>query len=169
MTEHSEPERSASPRPPARTTSAAVIGGGPPGLVAAPAPAHFRVPALLAAPPPSRIDNRTTALMRPSVKALEALGVWSSCRDYAAPLRVMRIVDDTGRLWRAPEMRFEATEIGLDAFAWNVENVHLVAALCDRVAAMPSLTHLATAVKSLSIEQSCLIATLADGTTLGCP
>jgi 2-octaprenyl-6-methoxyphenol hydroxylase len=100
--------------------------------------------------------------------ALEALGVWSSCRDYAAPLRVMRIVDDTGRLWRAPEVRFEAAEIGLDAFAWNIENAHLVAALWERVAAMPSLTHLATTVKSLSIAQSGVTAALADGPTLNC-
>ena len=121
MTEYSEPERFASTRPPVHTTSAAVIGGGPTGLVAALALAHFGVPTVLAAPAPSLGgkgggDNRTTALMRPSVKALEALGVWPSCRDHAAPLRVMRIADDTGRLWRAPEVRFEAAEIGLEAF-----------------------------------------------------
>src|SRR5215467_7105383 len=85
MTEHSEPEQSASRRPPARTTSAAVIGGGPAGLVAALALARFGVPTVLVAPslPSPAIggttrggtDNRTTALMRPSVKALEALGV----------------------------------------------------------------------------------------------
>src|SRR5258708_10083511 len=92
--------------------------------------------------------------MGPSVKALEALGVWPRCRTHAAPLRVMRIVDDTGRLWRAPEVRFEAAEIGLEAFAWNIENGHLLAALWERVleecvAAQPLLTHLpapATAV-----------------------
>src|SRR5262249_50575170 len=122
MTEHTESERSASARPPVQAASAVVIGGGPTGLVAALALAHFGVPTVLVAPAPSLpspargggkgggTDNRTTALMRPSVKALEALGVWSRCRDHAAPLRVMRIVDDTGRLWRAPEVRFEATE-----------------------------------------------------------
>jgi 2-octaprenyl-6-methoxyphenol hydroxylase len=168
MTEYSEPQRFASTRPPAHTTSAAVIGGGPTGLVAALALAHFGVPTVLAAPPPGRADNRTTALMRPSVKALEALGVWPSCRDHAAPLRVMRIADDTGRLWRAPEVRFEATEIGLEAFAWNIENTHLVAALWDRVAAVPSLTHLPAAAQAVSIGQSGVTATLADGATLDC-
>ena len=168
MTEHSEPERSAPARTATHSASAAVIGGGPAGLVAALALEHFEVPTVLVAPPPGRPDNRTTALMMPSVIALEALGVWSSCRDHAAPLKVMRIVDDTGRLWRAPEVRFEAAEIGLEAFAWNIENADLMAALWKRVAAMPSLTHLATTAQSLSIAQSGVTATLADGTTLHC-
>ncbi|HSV24091.1 MAG TPA: UbiH/UbiF family hydroxylase [Xanthobacteraceae bacterium] len=161
-------ERSASARPSAQTTSVAVIGGGPAGLMAALALAHFGVPTVLVAPRPDRIDNRTTALMAPSVKALEALGVWSRCRTYAAPLRVMRIADDTGRLWRAPEMRFEAAEIGLEAFAWNIENTHLVAALWGRVATMPSLTHVAIAARSISIDAAKVTFTLADGTMLGC-
>ena len=49
MTGQSEPAQSAS----ARTASAAVIGGGPAGLVAALALAHFGVPAVLVAPSPS--------------------------------------------------------------------------------------------------------------------
>ena len=190
MTDRPKGGRSAPPRRPTRTAAAAVIGGGPAGLVAALALAHFEVPTALVAPSagplldPSRqrgeareraragkrggTDNRTTALMMPSVRALEALGVWPSCRRHAAPLRVMRIVDDSGRLWRAPEVRFEAAEIGLEAFAWNIENAHLVAALWQRVAAMPSLAHLATAATSLSIGQSGVTVTLADGTTLDC-
>ena len=163
MTDRSEPDRSS-----AQTTSAAVIGGGPAGLVAALALAHFGVPTVLVAPPPSRVDNRTTALMAPSVKALEALGVWSRCRGHAAPLRVMRIADDTGRLWRAPEVRFEAAEIGLEAFAWNIENAHLVAALWDSVAAVPSLIHLATVAQSIRVDDAGVAAALADGTTLSC-
>ncbi len=113
----------------------AVIGGGPAGLIAALALAHYGVPASLIAKRPTRVDNRTTALLASSVAALEALGVWEACRAHAAPLRVMRIADDTRRLWRAPEVRFEAAEIGLPAFGWNIENRHLVAALWDRVTA----------------------------------
>lgn len=110
------------------TADVAVVGGGPSGLTAALALASAGLDTVLVAPPaPS--DNRTTALLASSLAALETLGVWDACRDEAAPLRTLRIVDDTGRLWRAPEARFEADEIGLDAFAYNIQNRHLIAAL----------------------------------------
>ncbi len=106
----------------------AVIGGGPAGLTAALASAAAGLDTVLVAPAaPS--DNRTTALLASSIAALETLGVWEVCREKAAPLRTLRIVDDTGRLWRAPEARFEADEIGLDAFAYNIRNRDLIAAL----------------------------------------
>ena len=84
-------------------------------------------------------DHRTTALLTSSVSALTTLGVWDLCRDQAAALRILRIVDDTARLWRAPETRFDCAEIGLDAFAQNIENRHLVAALESKAAATPHL------------------------------
>ena len=64
--------------------------------------------------------------------ALDTLGVWAGCAAQAAPLRVMRIVDATARLVRAPEVCFAASEIGLDAFGHNIENRHLLAALDAR-------------------------------------
>jgi 2-octaprenyl-6-methoxyphenol hydroxylase len=94
--------------------------------------------------------------------------VWPRCRDHAAPLRVMRIVDDTSRLWRAPEVSFAAAEIGLDAFAWNIENRHLVAALWERVAAEPSLTRAAAPATSVIPGPSGVTVALADGVTLRC-
>ena len=39
------------------------------------------------------------------------------------PLKASRIVDDTARLIRAPEVRFVADEIGLEAFGHNIENI----------------------------------------------
>ncbi len=73
----------------------AVIGGGPAGLVSAIALAAAGVDTLLIAPP-AEDDHRTTALLAGSVTALETLGVWEACLPHAAPLRKIRIVDDTG-------------------------------------------------------------------------
>src|SRR6186713_1448919 len=109
----------------------AVIGGGPAGLTAAIALADAGIEtALIALKPPP--DQRTSALLAGSVAALEMLGVWDGCATHAAPLRVMRIVDATARLIRAPEVRFAAAEIGLDAFGQNIENRHLMVALDAR-------------------------------------
>jgi 2-octaprenyl-6-methoxyphenol hydroxylase len=116
-----------------------VVGGGPAGLTAAIALASGGVSTLLIGELPSTSDNRTTALLAGSVAALEALDVWAWCRGDAAPLRVMRIVDDTGRLLRAPEVKFDAGEIGLNAFGYNVENRHLVEALTHKAEQLPSL------------------------------
>lgn len=119
--------------------SAIVVGSGPAGLTAAIALAMGGIETVLAGKRPAQADNRTTALLAGSVNALEALGVWDHCVAQAAPLKVMRIVDDTGRLWRAPEVKFEAGEIGLEAFGHNIENRHLVAALERRAHALPNL------------------------------
>jgi 2-octaprenyl-6-methoxyphenol hydroxylase len=110
------------------TAEAAVIGGGPAGLVSAIALAAAGAETLLFAPP-AEPDHRTTALLAGSVTALETLGAWEACRPHAAPLEKIRIVDDTRRLLRAPEVSFEAAEIGLAAFGHNIENRHLIAAL----------------------------------------
>jgi 2-octaprenyl-6-methoxyphenol hydroxylase len=116
-----------------------IVGGGPAGLTAAIALASGDVSTLLIADRPSAADNRTTALLAGSVAALEALQVWPLCSGHAAPLRIMRIVDDTGRLLRAPEVKFAAGEIGLEAFGYNIENRHLLDALTRRAEQLSSL------------------------------
>ncbi|HMA56772.1 MAG TPA: FAD-dependent monooxygenase, partial [Pseudolabrys sp.] len=116
-----------------------VVGGGPVGLTAAVTLAEGGVATKLAGKRPTSTDNRTTALLAGSVTALETLGVWQSCSDRAAPLKTMRIVDDTGRLWRAPEIKFDSTEIGLDAFGYNIENRFLVEALEQHARSLPKL------------------------------
>jgi len=115
------------------TAEVAVVGGGPVGLVTAIALATAGVETLLIAPAPPD-DHRTTALLAGSVTALATLGVWQACRTDAAPLAAIRIVDDSRRLLRAPEVRFAAAEIGLEAFGYNLENHHLLAALSARAA-----------------------------------
>ena len=90
---------------------AAVIGGGPAGLTAAIALAATGARTALLARRVPYADNRTTALLGASTDLLEHLDVWSRCRDKAAALRTMRLVDDTGRLIRSPEVRFTSDEI----------------------------------------------------------
>jgi 2-octaprenyl-6-methoxyphenol hydroxylase len=115
------------------TAEVAVVGGGPTGLFSAIALASAGVETVLIAPQ-ARHDHRTTALLAGSVTALATLGVWSACLPHAAPLVTMRIIDDTRRLLRAPEISFTAAEIGLESFGHNIENRHLLAALSARAA-----------------------------------
>jgi 2-octaprenyl-6-methoxyphenol hydroxylase len=116
-----------------------VIGGGPAGLASAIALAQTGARTALVARRMPYADNRTTALLGGSVDLLRQLEVWQACEDQAAPLRTMRLVDDTGRLIRAPEVRFSSDEIGLDQFGYNIENRLLMAALEQRAAELADL------------------------------
>ncbi len=140
-----------------------VVGGGPAGLTAAIALAAGGLATALIGKRPARPDNRTTALLGGSVTALEMLGVWDLCAAQSAPLRTMRIVDDTGRLWRAPEVKFEAGEIDLDAFGHNIANRDLVAALEQRAAALPNLRLIDDEVSAVEPADDVVKVTLKGG------
>jgi 2-octaprenyl-6-methoxyphenol hydroxylase len=150
-------------------TKAIVVGGGPAGLTAAIALAGAGVATVLVSKRPARPDNRTTALLAGSVTALETLGVWPACAPHAAPLRTMRIVDDTGRLWRAPEVAFEADEIGLAAFGANIENRHLIAALEQHAATLPSLRIVEDEVRAVEPGSASALLQLKGGDRLNVP
>ena len=130
------------------TAEVAVVGGGPAGLVSAIALKTAGVDVVLIAPS-LEDDHRTTALLAGSVTALITLGVWEACRPHAAALATIHLVDDTGRLLRAPEVIFNAAEIGLDAFGYNIENRHLVAALEQHARNFPALRLIEDEVSSI--------------------
>jgi 2-octaprenyl-6-methoxyphenol hydroxylase len=111
----------------------AVIGAGPVGLVAALSFAQAGLSVRLVGPAPTAQDGRTAALLDGSLRLLETIGIWPGLAAEAAPLRVMRLVDDTGSLFRPRPVTFSSKEIGLEAFGWNVENATLTAALAGAV------------------------------------
>jgi 2-octaprenyl-6-methoxyphenol hydroxylase len=149
--------------------TAIVVGGGPAGLTAAIALAEGGISTVLAGKRPARSDNRTTALLAGSVTALETLGVWPLCAAHAAPLKIMRIVDDTGRLWRAPEVKFDCAEIDLNAFGQNIENHHLVAALEQHARTLPNLRLIEDDVTSVMPETYAVTVSLKSGESLSAP
>src|SRR5260370_4409916 len=122
------------------THDVVVIGGGPAGLTAAIALAQTGANTALIARRAPYADNRTTALLGGSGDLLRELEVWQRCLEKAAPLRAMRLVDDTGRLIRAPEVRFCWDEIGLEAFGYNIDNRALTTALEQRASELSALT-----------------------------
>src|SRR5713101_5398727 len=140
-----------------------VIGAGPAGLTAAIALASAGVETALIAKSAIVPDHRTTALLHGSVNALVTLGVWERCRAHAAPLKVIRILDDTRRLLRAPEVRFAASEIGFEAFGQNIENRLLTAALQARARELAPLTWIEGDADALDIADQKVTASLKAG------
>ena len=130
------------PLPPIRTTDAAVVGGGPVGLATALLLARHGFDTALVAPRPPGGDARTSALLQGSLTLLKRLGIWPACMADAHPLCAMRLVDDRDSLFRAPTVLFEARELGLDAFGWNLPYDALVAALETAVSVQPNIRRL---------------------------
>jgi 2-octaprenyl-6-methoxyphenol hydroxylase len=97
------------------------------------------------------------------VTALATLAVWPACVANAAPLKAIRIVDDTGRLIRAPEVIFTAAEIGLGSFGHNIENRHLSAALDARAKEL-KLPHVAAAAAAMACDPAGVTITFDGGT-----
>lgn len=143
-----------------------VVGAGPAGLATAIGLAARGVDTALVTGPDRSPDHRTTALLEGSVRILEDFGVWQDLAARAAPLRDMRIADATRRLVRAPEVTFRASEIGLDAFGYNIENDALRNSLLAAAMAQPGLHIARTALERIDFADDALALTLADGGTL---
>ncbi len=111
---------------------AIIAGGGPAGLAAAALLAKEGIATALVAPAPAE-DPRTVALMQPSIQLLRYLGIWpGNLEGLAAPLRKLRLIDDTGSLFAAPNLEFDSEELELPAFGWNIPLGQLLPALRKR-------------------------------------
>ena len=113
-----------------------VSGAGPAGLAAAALCAEQGLKTAIITGPldpfEKRHDPRTIALMRPSVRLLEHLELFAPLKKVSNPLRKLRLVDDTGSLFSAPSVTFDAHDAGWDAFGWNVPLEDLHPALANK-------------------------------------
>lgn len=134
---------------------AIVVGNGLAGAAVALALGQRGVNVGFFAPRAVAEDGRTTALMQHSIAFLADLGVWDPVQSAAAPLKVMQIIDATRRLVRAPAVTFRASEIGEEAFGYNIPNADLMEALVGAIGG--------TATISVIETPAALAETIAEG------
>jgi 2-octaprenyl-6-methoxyphenol hydroxylase len=144
----------------------AVIGGGLAGMIAAIALARGGRAVALVATPHNKADRRTTALMDQSIRFLERLALWDKIAPSTAALTTMQIVDGTTRLLRAPTVAFRASEIGLDAFGYNIPNAALLSTLSEAVKAEGNITLIETTATGIAIRDDGITVTLEGGNTI---
>jgi 2-octaprenyl-6-methoxyphenol hydroxylase len=150
-----------------RIYDVAVVGTGPSGLVAALALGTVGASVVTLGPLPNNavsnaVDTRSAALLASSVDLLKTLKVWDRLRSEAAPLKAIRIVDASRSLLRAPDIEFKASELGLEAFGYNIPNTALISALYARACeVLPSVV--AANVEAIAIDRSRAVLNLSDG------
>lgn len=157
-------------------TDILIAGGGAPGLVLAAllGPLGLRVTVIDPAPFPglkdARLENRTSAMMQGSINIVRAAGAWDDCVEYGAELQILRLVDENTPPSKKGEIiqtDFHAAEIGLPAFAVNMPNSILRAALCDRARQIKQITLLpGRALASYDVGMGAVTAHLDDGTEI---
>lgn len=144
----------------------AIVGGGLAGCIAALAFARQGFDTVLIAPSDGRSDQRTTALMDQSIAFLRSLALWDKVEPATAPLATMQIIDATGRLLHAPTVNFRASEIGLEAFGYNIPNAPLLSILAGELATLPNVKVLSTTVARAEFGAEAARLVLADGTEI---
>ncbi len=124
----------------------AVVGAGVTGLAMALALARggADVTLLAAGPLPTGSarapDGRTAALLMPAIGLLTRLGVFDPTGLGAEPLYRLRIVGGGTGGPESTALTFDAAELGLDAFGWNVPNAALAARLAAAVSRTAAIT-----------------------------
>jgi 2-octaprenyl-6-methoxyphenol hydroxylase len=107
--------------------------------------------------------GRTVALLDHSASFLKSLGLWTGLEPHVAPLRALRLIDDTGTLFPSRPIEFRSAEIGLDAFGWNIENDGMAEALAASVAQTSRIERIATGIEAYEFGPDAVRARLKDG------
>lgn len=156
-------------------TDILVSGGGVAGLIATAAFASAGFTTICVDPTPpvtsegaAGADMRSTAFLQPSRTVLERAGLWERLAPFAAPLRVMRIIDAGGAEPVARLSRdFDATELSDAPFGWNFPNWLLRREMVARLADLPLADFRpGVAVSGLITRLSGAEVTLSDGSRI---
>ena len=128
-------------------TRVLIVGGGLAGLTLALILGKNQVPTVVldATPAPTDTDcgdTRTTAFMPASVQYLKTLGVWDVVQPHTAPLNTLRILPIMPRNIMGQAVDFNASDVGLPALAYNLDNHKLRTVLCKHIADCDSVNHL---------------------------
>jgi 2-octaprenyl-6-methoxyphenol hydroxylase len=146
-----------------RACDVLVAGTGLAGLTAAIAFAEAGFDVVCCGADERIASGRTVAMLDRSVAYLESLGLWPAIEAEAAPMRTLRLIDDTGGLFPPRPLEFQSTEIGLDTFGWNVENDRMADTLTAHAARRPGLERMRPAVARYDFSGEKAIAELDDG------
>lgn len=143
-----------------------VVGGGPTGRIAALKLAQLGLSTVLVAPAQGRVDGRTTALWQDSIALLDDIGVWTDLSGKTASLKKMRMIDDTGRLIRAPEVVFDSSELKLEEFGFNILNSDLNSVLEEKCASETNLTNVTGSAETVDFSETHVGVGVSTGETI---
>lgn len=151
-----------------------VSGGGTPGLALGLILARAGLSVGIIDPAPLSTftlkppEGRTAALMQSAIATLKRTGVWEDAQDHGAPLRILRIIDDsTGSEKNQIETDFPASDIHLDYFGINMPNNILRALLARAAHAHKNITlHDQRSLSDFTVDDFGVRVALSDGKML---
>ena len=113
-------------------------------------------------------DLRSTAYLQPARSLFEQTGLWPQLADRATPLRRLAIHDSSG--W-PPMLRdtrtFDARDLGLDCFGWNLPNWLTRSLLADYLAGQPGVSlRLGTGFAAMTTRDATALVRLDDGSRI---
>lgn len=157
------------------TADIIISGGGIAGLTFALLMANLGLDIHLidpSAPPPLKDANpsgRTVALMQSSLNIIKAAGL-DTPEKFGAPLKTMRIIDNS--IAGQPEQisDFESSDIGMEAYGYNIPNSLLRSALYELTQDHKNITlHVPQKLHDYSVENEHVTARLENETQITAP